>query len=505
LKASRFVAKNTMLLTLGLFAGRVMALFVFRKVAMTLVTEGTGMWGTAVDISAILLVVANFGLGTLITREIVRDRELTLPILWAALRLRLLLGLGCYAFLLAYVHLTGFDLPTREAVLVMALGVILETTAMVCDSVLQAHEKVQYQTYSQIVSAVVYFALAWWWLDAGHGLMGVIWANVISRVARLAVMVPLMLLKTGPWRWAPPDRAVGMRWMMRLGLPMFLSTTFGIVSYKVDTVMLMEMMGKTAAGIYTLGHRALDVLLIAPNIFATALFPSLMRYGAESVARGEGPGSGRDVERMGERALRYLEVAVLPLTLLCMLTAEPVVRWFSTDPGFTPSIAVFRIVIWGLPLQGATAIFNRLLIGAGHERRFVAIGLAAMLANVGLNLFLIPRFGWIGAACATICSLTLSLLMHQHFVRRAGVRIAWAHTALRTPAALALAWFAAAGTARLAAPAWGGGWFSLPLHVGWGPFLAVVGLTAVYYAAALSALRVMRREDLDLLVSLRRS
>ncbi len=495
------MAKNTLLLTLGLFAGRILALFVFRKLALTVAVEGTGMWGTAIDITSILLTAANFGLGNLITREIVKAREMTLGVFWSAMRLRLTLGLGGYALLIGYVFLTGFDAPTRAAVLVMALGVVLETTGMACDSVLQAHEKVEAQTASQIVSAVVYFALGWWALESGHGLMGVIWANVLSRVARLLVVAPLMLLRTGPWRLAGEGRGPGVRDMARMGLPLFLSTTLGIISYKVDTVMLMEMLGKSAAGIYTLGHKALDVLLIAPNLFATAMFPALMRYGAAAAA---GSGDKRDVERMGERALRYLQLALMPVALLCVVSAGPVIRWFSDAPEFAPSVTVFRIVIWGLLLQGANTIYNRLLLTVGREARFIRIALAAMLTNVTLNFLLIPHFRWYGAAVTTIISLTVSMLLHRRYVAGAGVRIAWRRGMLGGGGALAASWLVVSGAARLLYPAWGTGWISLPTAAGWWPALGMIVLTGALYAGSLILFRILRREDLELLLSLRK-
>ena len=300
--ATRTIAKNTVLLSLGLLAGRVLAFLILKKMTPILGPDGVGIWGLATDLTTILLVIANFGLGTLVTREVARARGMTLPILWAALRVRWAMGAACYLFLIGYVHAMGFAPVARAAVLITGVAVFVEATAMACDAVLQAHEKVEWQTVGQLLSAVIYFGLAWWWLDAGHGLMGVIWANLISRVARLALNVPLMLTKTGPWRGdAGPDaRAVSVRWMMRLALPMFLSTTFGILYFKVDVVMLERMAGDAATGIYALGHRLLDLLMMAPNIFATALFPAMARFGSTGSA---------DAARMGERALRSMQTA----------------------------------------------------------------------------------------------------------------------------------------------------------------------------------------------------
>ncbi len=500
--ATRSVAKNTFLLTAGFMLGRLLAVFITKKMTPLLGPEGMGIWFLANDLTVILLTVANFGLGVLLTREVTRHRQWSWPLMWAALRLRWGLGALCYLVLLAYLQLTGESELAMAAILVTAAGLFLETTAMACDSVLQAHEKVQYQTWGQLVSAVVYFALAWWWLDAGWGLMGVIWANFASRAARLLVMAPLMFWKTGPWRRARPDEDVpGLRWMLALGLPMFLATTFGILSYKVDTVMLNEIAGKAATGIYGLGHRALDILLIAPNIFATAMFPALARYSQQSAT---------DTRRLAERSLRYMLLAALPLAWLTSLCARPLIEWFArgttdADPAaFAASISVLQLVIWGLPLQAANHVLNRTLIAAGRERVFVMIGVSALVTNVVLNALLIPRFGYYGAGAATVVTLAQSVALHVWNLGRTDYRHPLGRAFLGPALTLATSWAATAGLLHLLRPGWLDGWFLLQLDAGWSPFLAGVALWLALYALAALALRTVGRDDLALLPQLLR-
>ena len=489
MRASRFVAKNTLLMTIGLFAGRILAYFIFRKLTGEAETDGMGIWGVAVDLSSIALIVANFGLVVLITREVVKDRAGTWPILWAALRIRWLLSLFIFGLLVAYVFATGYDTLTRQVILVMALGVILEATGMACDSVLQAHEKVEHQTTSQLVSAVVYFVLAWWWLEAGYGLMGVAWANVLSRLARLVVIVPLMIRHCGPWRRTAPGEGVSLWWMVRLGFPMFLATTFGIISYKIDTVMIMEMLGKTGAGIYTIGHRPLDLFLIIPNIFAMALFPSLQRYREQSTDAVSG-----DVERMGERALRYLNLLILPLTLFCVLAAEPLIRLLAKSSDLEPSIVVFQICMLGLPFQAQNHIYNRLIMTAGRERVFMRIALVVVVTNVSMNLMLIPVWKWNGAALTTVFSLFVGYMMHRMFVSRAGLRVATRRGWFGTTVAMSAAWFAAVGVGGLIFPDRAIHWRALPVD-DLLAFAIMTVLTGVFYVALLFALRVVGTAD----------
>ncbi len=498
--STRTIAKNTLFLTVGLFSGRILSIFIFQKMAGTLGPQGFGVSTLAIDVSTILLIIANFGLGSLITREVARDRTMTLPVMWAALRIRLGVGALCYAALLLYIAGSGFGPLQRDALLVMGLAVFLEASAMACDAVLQAHEMVECQMWGQIVSAVAYFGLAFWWLEAGFGVMGVVWANVAGRVVRLLVMVPLMLARTGPWLRRPPGvervAAATTRGLARLGWPLFLSTAFGILYYKLDMPLLRAFRDEAEVGVFGLGHRALDILAIAPGLFATALFPTMVRIAGDDPA---------GFARISERSLRYLHLLTLPATLLFMFLAEPLTLWLAKGgEGFAGSVTVFRIVIWGMPFLSATTILNRMLLTAGRERDFVTIALAALATNLALNLALIPRWGYVGASVAVVATQALATAMHWHYIRRAGLTIPVARSLVNATGALAVAWLAAAALARVAAPAWGTTWNALPVAAGWGPTLAVIGLTAALYVPAMLATRALVAEDFPLLRQLAR-
>lgn len=500
--ASRNIAKNTILLTLGLYSGRLLALFLRQKMTHILGPEGIGIWTFALSITGIMQTISNFGLGNLLTREVAKARGMTLPLFWNTLKVRWSVGAVCFAFLAGFAWSAGWDALDRTVVLLMGLAIFIEGTGLGCDAVLQAHEKVQYQSIGQMASAILYFALGWWWLSAGYGIVGLVWANLASRVGRLAVMMPLMFKHTGPWQRHGGDDGIGMRRLMTMGFPIFLATTFATVYAQIDSVMLKNMMDNAATGIYGQGRQALAILVMVPALFGLAFFPSMARYGQESA---------RDAARLGERAMRFILMGVIPLTLFVMFTARAIIQWFEqghpagAELLFQDSIIVMQIGIWGLPLQAMAVVMNRLLMTAEKEKHFVAIGLVPMILNVLLNLYLIPRYSYYGAAVATVVSLLVNVAMHYLFLRPTEF-LPPLRKAMLGPLLAGLAsWGGVTLLLRLLAPGWQVGWPGLPLDHGWGPFLLTSFLMMASYAVILRLARVVGPDDLRLLKELRRN
>ncbi len=198
-------------------------------------------------------------------------------------------------------------------------------------------------------------------------------------------------------------------------------------------------------------------------------------------------------------------VAILPMTLFLMFVADPIITWLAKSEKSFDSVFVLMIVIWGLPLQAVSIIFSKLLITVNQERVFVRIGLGSMLINIVLNVILIPRYSYFGASAATIISMTTSFLPHYYYVRQTELRPPIVRALLGPTLATFGAWGATVLVLGQLFPAWQLSWRYLPVHEGWGAFLVSCAVMLVLYVLALFVFRVFGRDDLQLLVSLRRA
>ncbi|MCZ6755637.1 MAG: polysaccharide biosynthesis C-terminal domain-containing protein, partial [Gemmatimonadetes bacterium] len=111
-------------------------------------------------------------------------------------------------------------------------------------------------------------------------------------------------------------------------------------------------------------------------------------------------------DRPAQRALYqqgvlHMVAGGLPIAIGGWVLALPLVATvFGT--AYSPAAPAFAILVWSIPLSLVRDIPIVALITHGQERTVLRVTGMAMVLNIALNVALIPRFGMVGAAVATV-------------------------------------------------------------------------------------------------------
>ena len=174
-----------------------------------------------------------------------------------------------------------------------------------------------------------------------------------------------------------------------------------MVYMRLDQIMLARMRGDADVGIFCAALRLSEVWYFIPIALSTSLFPSLVR------SRGLEPAAYR--RRLGQF---YDLNAGLAYALVVPLA--PLAPWLFNlvyGRGFAGADVVFQIHLFACLFVFLGVARGQYLLNEGFTKFvFVSTTLGA-LANVGLNLWLIPTYGAPGAAVATVASQALSTLV----------------------------------------------------------------------------------------------
>jgi O-antigen/teichoic acid export membrane protein len=219
-----------------------------------------------------------------------------------------------------------------------------------------------------------------------------------------------------------------LREMNRFGLPLVPTALFLWVTNFSDRIFLVKLASVDEAGLYSVGVRVASAMVLLLTAFRTA-WPAF----AYSI-RDDG-----EARRTYAYVLTYLTVVCAWAALALTLLSPWLVDALSED-SFSPASRVVGPLAFSTVAYGAYIV---IAIGVGRMRRtqfnWVVTGLAA-LVNLVLNVALIPHYGMMGAAIATVAAYTVMAVAMAWWSQRVyPVPYQWRRVATAALVAVALA------------------------------------------------------------------
>jgi O-antigen/teichoic acid export membrane protein len=187
--------------------------------------------------------------------------------------------------------------------------------------------------------------------------------------------------------------------LLKNGLPYFLWSIFGVVYYRIDSVMLSLMTPDVVVGWYGVAYNFFDVLMFVPNILSIAIYPVLARL------------TGTDgAEKTGttQKSLDFVFIIGIPISILTCAYSEFIIQLLFGLGQYQHSVLLLQIFAIGLLLVYIDWVLGTALLAFEKQLQWSFVAFIACLVNIGLNYVLIPYTqanagnGGIGGAVATI-------------------------------------------------------------------------------------------------------
>jgi O-antigen/teichoic acid export membrane protein len=406
------------------------------------------------------------------TLQISRDRSLAQRLVSNLLAFQLLLSLVTLALCLG-LGARLFQGPTWTAVLLLSLDLVLKVVKSTLRFLLKSLELFGTEAASLLIERGLILGLALAALHAGYGMLGFVSVFVLVRIfdsAGLALYVDRRIL---PLRLSAELKLWGE--LLRKGLPFAYAGAMILLFFQLDQVLLEQWRGPLEVGWYAAPVRVLEGLTLVPRILGYALIPTMAALY---------PRSPDAVTALYARGSKYLLVTGLPIAAFGALESGPFVRFLFGD-AYAPSALAARVLIPAAAFMFLSNFGETALACVNRWGTIVAVSTACLALNVALNLAWIPRYGYVGAAWATLATEAAYFAAGAAALSRFGHRIGWLGLAARPLAATAV--------------------FALALVVARGlPLLWASALASLAYGIATLALGVWDRKEWELLLGLLR-
>ncbi len=359
--------------------------------------DALGKFSFALLLGGVFETLMDFGLHQVTIRAVARDRSRASFLLRHALAIKLLWASAALAALIVIANVLRPQWDVRVACYLIGGSLVFRSYMLTIRGVLQGLERFGWDAVVVLADRVLLlaFGVAALWL--GTGLRGLSIAFVVARGAALVLALAVTQLRLGGVGFAY-DAEV-WRDLHRTALPLgFFLVVLNLYSY-VDGVMLGYLRTDAETGLYAAAYRVYEGFTYAALALSTVLTPRLSalftsdRAGHRRLAL---QGTVGSAAFGGAVAIVAFAIATPLLVLL-----------FGRD--YAAATSAFRILVVGLPVVFAIWILHAIAISVDRERLLLKTGLIGLAVNVGLNLYVIPHYGPVGAAGATVAGEVVSM------------------------------------------------------------------------------------------------
>lgn len=359
-------------------------------VARYLGPEQFGLLSYALAFVALFAPLAMPGLDDIVVRNLVREPTARGTLLGSTFLLKLAGGVASVlASIAVIVWLRPEDLQSLWLVAIIATGTVFQAFSAIelwFNAQVQAKYPVLARNAAFLVCALGKVAL----ILAGAPLIAFAWISLVETIigaAALMIVYRSRGLSLGEWA----GRLSVAIELLKDSWPLFFSCIIIAVYLRIDQVMLGEMVGSEAVGIYSVAVRLAEVWFFFSAAVYWSFLPSLVKVRVASEAL------------FYERLQKYYNlmafsayVVAVPVMLLANWLVQTLFGTQYSEAG--PMLAV---LIWAnlfIYLESARSAFFNVM--NWYRLHFVTVALGAIL-NILLNLYLIPRHGGLGAVIAS--------------------------------------------------------------------------------------------------------
>ncbi|WP_330110907.1 flippase [Methylophaga thalassica] len=384
--------QNTIWMMAEQFLRIIAGLFVGIWVARYLGPEQFGLFSYVLAFTAIFGGIAKLGLDGILVRELVNHPEKRDIYLGTAFWLKVVGAFLVMILMIAIVPFTSNNGTTNIYIFIIAAGLIFQSFEVV-EFYFQSQVLAKIVSICKVIQLALSSVIKIYLVLSEAELIYFVLVTVFDAFSLAVSYSIAYLLQKKPAFYKKIDFRIAIQ-LIKDSWPLIFSGILVMVYMRIDQVMIQEMLGKYEVGIYSAAVRISEAFYFIPMLIANSLFPAILNA------------KNQNDELYKQRLQRLYKFMVwMAITIVLPMT------FFSDFLIFLLFGQAYQEAGEVLTVHAWASVFVFLGVASGkwfmleNLQRFTLINTSVgAILNVVMNFILIPRFGVVGAAYATLIS-----------------------------------------------------------------------------------------------------
>lgn len=333
--------------------------------------------------------VGTLGFNGIISREFSKKEENANQYIWSCIGARLVFSIIAILLLQILVFVSS---PEED---LLHIIVLCQSSTILFSSFDIFIYWYQYKNQAKITAAyrLVAFAISAVWRVLAIGICKslVFYVAGVSAETMFFVLFLLIFYKRNYTRKIQIDKET-IRRMLRISYPFIFSAVLSTIYGQADKIMLKSMVDNSAVALYNASATLAGLVVIIPTTLIEGFRPDIMDAKISD-------------EALYQRRLRQLYAIVfwscMAYGLFITVFAKQIILLLYGEK-YIGAVSSLSLIVWYTSFSYFGAINNVYMVAEDKQRWVQITTLAGALANVVMNLILIPIWGIVGASLASL-------------------------------------------------------------------------------------------------------
>jgi O-antigen/teichoic acid export membrane protein len=369
-------------------------------IARYLGPEQFGLMSYVIAFVSLFAAISSCGFSTgIIVRDLVQNPSEVDKTMGTALALQVLCGIFAFGFAILTINYIRPDDNQVQTMVACLAALMIPQATNVIRYWFEAQVQSKYIVWTENGVFLFFAAVKIVLICTQAALMAFIWTLFAEGMSVAIGFIIVYSMRGGRIRtWL--IRINRAKILLKDSWPLILAGVAYMVYMRIDQIMLGQMLGNEAVGIYTSAVKISEVWYFIPIAFASSIFPSIIDAKKKS-------------QTLYYERLQQLFNLMVMLSLAVALPMTFISYWVVDllfGDAYHQAGAVLAVHIWAGIFSFLQAAVGKWFLLEGLQKYSFYRMLSGAVLNVVLNLILIPKFGIIGAAWATLASMACSCM-----------------------------------------------------------------------------------------------
>lgn len=366
-------------------------------VARYLKPENFGVINYSLSLIAIFSPLVTLGIEQILIKDLIDEKDIENKLMGSSFLLKLFGSFLAIILLNVLSFVTNQDEITKIIIFILSFTLLFKSLDII-NFYLQAFVKIKYfviiESIVFTISLILKIVFIFYEKNIYYFAFTYLIEAVLIAIGLIFVYKSILKKKFSNWHFDYKKA----KDILNKSYPLIISSLMITIYMKIDQIIINNLIGSRETGLYAVAVKLSEMWYFIPVSLVTATFPSLI-------------GTFRTNKDKFNKRFKQLTSSLIiisvAIAILTTIFGEKII-YLLYGGEYLDSVSVFKIYIWAaIPVSlGLTS--SKWLVINNLQKYNIHSTVIGSITNIALNFLLIPRFGIVGSAWATLISYSLS-------------------------------------------------------------------------------------------------